>query len=135
VWLFEKVSKMRGGKRAGAGRKPNVPNRASAQREREAATSGATPRDVLLMSMRSLWALADQNKNNKKAFAHYVRAAAAVAKDAAPYFHPRISTVEQAASASPVKHIIEIIGGLPVGSTPEKPEGTEYSDVPPEEPY
>jgi hypothetical protein len=110
-----------------------VPNRASAQREREAASSGATPRDVLLMSMRSLWALADENKNNRKAFAQYVRAAAAIAKDAAPYFHPRISTVEQPVSASPVKHIIEIIGGLPVGSTPERPEGTEYSEVPPEE--
>jgi hypothetical protein len=124
---------MRGGKRAGAGRKPNVPNRASAQREREAATSGVTPRDVLLMSMRSLWALADENKNNKKAFAHYVRAAAAVAKDAAPYFHPRISTVEQPPSASPQKFIVEVIGGLPVGSTPERPEGTEYDEVPPEE--
>jgi hypothetical protein len=132
---LKKYRKMRGGRRAGAGRKPNVPNKASAKRERDAAASGTTPRDILLMSMRSLWALAEENKSNKKAFAHYVRAAAAIAKDAAPYFHPRISTVEQAASTSPVKHMIEIIGGLPVGSTPERPEGTEYSEVPPEEPY
>jgi hypothetical protein len=126
---------MRGGRRTGAGRKPNVPNRASAKREREAAASGVTPRDVLLMSMRSLWALADENKNNRKAFAHYVRAAAAVAKDAAPYFHPRISTVEQPVDASPVTRIIWVIGGLPRGSTPERPEGTEYDEVPPEEPH
>ena len=86
------------------------------------------------MSIRSLWALADENKHNKKAFAHYVCAAAAVAKDAAPYFHPRLSIVEQAPSALPVKHIIEIIGGLPVGSTPDNPGGTDYSEVPPEDP-
>jgi hypothetical protein len=33
-----------------------------------------------------------------------------------------------------VKQIIEVIGGLPVGSTPENPGGTEYDEVPPEEP-
>jgi hypothetical protein len=126
---------MRGGRRAGAGRKPNSPNRASAAREREAALSGATPRDILLMSMRSLWALAEENKSNKKAFAHYVRAAAAVAKDAAPFFHPKISTTEQAPSDPSVTRRIIIEGGLPKGSTPERPEGTEYSEVPPEEPY
>ena len=61
AWLFEKVSKMRGAKRAGAGRKPNVPNRASANRERAAAASGATPLDVMLKSMRLLLALADES--------------------------------------------------------------------------
>lgn len=30
-------------------------------------------------------------------------------------------------------HRVEIIGGLPSGSTPEKPEGDDYPDVPPEE--
>jgi hypothetical protein len=126
---------MRGGKRPGAGRKKNVPNRASANREREAAASGATPRDVMLMSMRSLWALADENKKDKKAFEHYIRAAAAVAKDAAPYFHPRLSTIDQAQGAGATTIRVHVTGGLPVGSTPERPEGTEYSEVPPEEPY
>jgi hypothetical protein len=133
LWLFEKESKMRGGKRAGAGRKPNVPNRASANREREAAASGVTPRDVMLASMRRLWTLADENKKDKKAYEHYIRAAAAVAKDVAPYIHPRLSTVEQSTATRPEKVIVEVIGGLPVGSTPERPEGTEYSEVPPEE--
>jgi hypothetical protein len=32
-----------------------------------------------------------------------------------------------------VIHRVEVIGGLPSGSTPEKPEGDNYSDVPPEE--
>jgi|ERR1700730_1947051 hypothetical protein len=124
---------MRGGKRPGAGRKKNVPNRASAKREREAAASGATPLDVMLKSMRLLLALADESANDNKRFERYIRAAASVAKDVAPYIHPRLSTVEQAASTSRVKPIIEVIGGLPKGSTPENPGGTEYNEVPPEE--
>jgi len=78
-------------------------------------------------------ALADESANDKKQFEHYIRAAAAIAKDAAPFVHPRLSTVEQPVSASPRKLIVEVIGGLPVGSTPENPQGTHYSDVPPEE--
>ncbi len=31
-------------------------------------------------------------------------------------------------------HRVVVEGGLPKGSTPEKPEGDDYSDVPPEEP-
>jgi hypothetical protein len=134
VWLFEKVSKMRGGKRAGAGRKPNVPNRASADRERKVAASGETPLDVLLKSMRIFLALADESANDKRQYEHYIRAAAAIAKDVAPYIHPRLSTVEQSTATKPEKVIVEVIGGLPVGSTPENPGGTEYDEVPPEEP-
>jgi len=32
-----------------------------------------------------------------------------------------------------IKLIVEVMRGLPVGSTPERPEGTEYNEVPPEE--
>jgi hypothetical protein len=39
---------------AGAGRKKNVPNRASADRERKVAASGATPLDVMLKAMREV---------------------------------------------------------------------------------
>jgi hypothetical protein len=125
---------MRGGKRAGAGRKRNVPNRASANREREAAASGATPLDVMLRSMRSLLALADESAGDRKQFEHYIRAAAGVAKDAAPYLHSRFSTIDQSTANKPDKIIVEVRGGLPIGSTPERPEGTEYDEVPPEEP-
>jgi hypothetical protein len=54
-----------------------------------------------------------------------------MAEQLQPY--PRLAVVEKPASDSPVKHIIRIIGGLPKGSTPERPEGTEYDEVPPEE--
>jgi hypothetical protein len=33
-----------------------------------------------------------------------------------------------------VVHRVVVEGGLPRGSTPEKPEVDDYSDVPPEEP-
>jgi hypothetical protein len=124
---------MRGGKRPGAGRKKNVPNRASASRERKVAASGATPLDVMLRSMRLLLALADENANDKKQLEHYIRAAASVAKDVAPYIHPRLSTVEKSMRDGPGKITVEVIGGLPVGSTPENPGGIQYEEVPPEE--
>jgi hypothetical protein len=88
----------------------------------------------MLKSMRLLLALAEESANDKKQFEHYIRAAAGVAKDVAPYIHPRLSTVEQNMAAKPEKIIVELIGGLPVGSTPENPGGTEYSEVPLEEP-
>jgi hypothetical protein len=124
---------MRGGKRQGAGRKKNSPNRASADRERKVAASGATPLEVMLKAMRVLLALADESANDKKQYEHFIRAAAGVAKDCACFVHPRLSTVEQAQAAGVTTIRVHVTGGLPVGSTPERPEGTEYSEVPPEE--
>ena len=89
----------------------------------------------MLESMRVLWSIAHESKNDKKAFERYIRLAVSVAKDAAPYFHSRLATVDPEAAARPQKVVVTIIGGLPVGSTPERPEGTEYNEVPPEEPY
>jgi hypothetical protein len=128
-----KKYQMRGGKRPGAGRKKNVPNRANANRERAVAASGATPLEVMLKAMRVLLALADESANDKKQYEHFIRAAAGVAKDCACFVHPRMATVEQSPIDRPQKITLTVLGGLPVGSTPERPEGTEYSDVPPEE--
>jgi hypothetical protein len=125
---------MRGGKRAGAGRKKHAPNRASAAREREIQATGMTPREVMLAAMRQLWAVAEKTKRDRKLNEHYVRAAASVAKDLAPYIHPRISATVTTPGSVPTKHVVEIIGGLPIGSTPERPEGSCYSEIPPEEP-
>lgn len=133
---------MRGGKRPGAGRKKGIPNKASAAREREAGETGLTPRDVMLAVMREFWSLAQDAKKSRRARGHHLRSAAAVAKDLAPYIHPRIATTSQGnngddfgADGAPraIVHRVEIIGGLPQGSTPEKPEGDNYPDVPPEE--
>ena len=130
---------MRGGKRPGAGRKKGIPNKASAAREFAAQSSGETPADVLLGAMREFWRLAKKSTNARKRGEH-LRAAAAIARDAAPYFHAkRASTTMRhdgkddggaGARVTEVIHRVEVIGGLPRGSTPEKPEGDDYADVP-----
>lgn len=124
---------MRGGKRPGAGRKKNIPNRASAARERAVAASGMTPLDTMLKAMRTFSALADECADNKKEHVHFLRAAAAIAKDAAYFVHPRLAPVERTPIDLSVARRIIIEGGLPKGSTAERPEGDEYDEVPPEE--
>jgi hypothetical protein len=127
---------MRGGRRAGSGRKKNSPNKASAHRERAAAASGPTPSDVMLRSMRLFLTLAEENVADKKEFERYIRAAASIAKDAAPYFHPRLTAVEHPPGGPGiVRHIVQVTGGLPHGSTPENPGGDDYPEVPPEEKF
>ena len=72
----------RGGKRSGAGR----PRGSATQRTREiadeAAENGITPLEVMLEAMRSFHGGGDMEK------------AASIAKDAAPYMHPRLAAVE-----------------------------------------
>jgi hypothetical protein len=124
---------MRGGKRPGSGRKKGIPNKASAAREFAAQSSGETPADVLLGAMREFWGLAQKSTDARKR-SEYLRAAAAIARDTAPYFHARRTSTANPPDAPAARVVVEIIGGLPRGSTPEKPEGDDYSDVPPEEP-
>lgn len=69
-----------GGKRPGAGRKPNSPNKASIARQAEVSASGVTPLDYLLRVMR------DESMDEARRID--------AAKSAAPYVHPRLSTVE-----------------------------------------
>lgn len=83
--------------------------------------------------MRQFWGLAQESKSARKRTEH-LRAAAAIARDAAPYFHAKRTSIEIPADAMPRRVVVEVIGGLPRGSTPEKPEGDDYSDVPEEPP-
>lgn len=76
----------RGGTRPGAGRKPNSPNKASIERQLEVAATGETPLDFMLRVMR------DEGKE----FAQRLD----MAKAAAPYVHPRLSSVEQKLDAN-----------------------------------
>jgi hypothetical protein len=76
----------RGGRRRGAGRPVGSKNQRSAEIARAAAESGITPIEVMLGAMRELWA---QGTPEAK------RAAAEIAKDAAPYIHPRLASIDQ----------------------------------------
>ena len=75
----------RGSIRRGAGRPLGSKNRRTAEIARAAAVSGITPM-VMLGTMRELWA---QGTPEAK------REAAEIAKDAAPYIHPRLASIDQ----------------------------------------
>lgn len=76
---------MRGGKRPGAGR-PAGSQSAGTRLNREfsakALEAGISPLEVMLQTMREAW-----DKGDKPA-------ACAIAKDAAPYTHPRLTAVD-----------------------------------------
>ena len=76
----------RGGRRRGAGRPLGSKNKRSAEIARAAADSGITPIEVMLGTMRELWA---------KGTPEAKREAAEIAKDAAPYIHPRLASIDQ----------------------------------------
>jgi hypothetical protein len=76
----------RGGRRPGAGRPVGSKNHRTAEIARAAAESGITPIEVMLGAMRELWA---QGTPEAK------REAAEIAKDAAPYIHPRLASIDQ----------------------------------------
>src|SRR5215510_3032077 len=76
----------RGGRRPGAGRPVGSKNQRTAEIARAAAESGITPIEVMLGTMRELWA---QGTPEAK------REAAEIAKDAAPYIHPRLASIDQ----------------------------------------
>ena len=79
--MIEKESKkIKGGKRAGAGRPKGAPNKATAARQAAVEASGLTPLDYLLSVMR------DGNED--------LAARLDAAKAAAPYVHPKLAALE-----------------------------------------
>jgi hypothetical protein len=76
----------RGGRRRGSGRPLGSKNKRTAEIARAAAESGITPIEVMLGTMRELWALGTPEAK---------REAAEIAKDAAPYIHPRLASIDQ----------------------------------------
>jgi len=74
----------RGGKRLGAGRRPGSASKRTREIADKAAAEGMTPLEVMLRAM--------------KEHAEALRwdQAASVAKDAAPYIHPRLAAIEHA---------------------------------------
>lgn len=86
----------RGGKRDGAGRPKNKPNKATIARQERIASTGVTPLDVMIEDMRfhyELYHKAKADRDNQGAATELALARDA-AKDAAPYTHPRLASVE-----------------------------------------
>jgi hypothetical protein len=83
---------MRGGKRNGAGRKKG----AKTQRTRKTKTVGIMPLDVMLEAMRQSY------EDGETA------AAAAYAKDAAPYCHPKLAAITHKGDAEHPMSIQEV---------------------------
>lgn len=93
---------MRGGKREGAGRKPGTPNKRTLARlevARLASESGVSSLHVMLRRMHHHYALAEAQlalgaKADMAKVSAEFAAAHDAAKDAAPYQHPRLASVE-----------------------------------------
>lgn len=82
----------RGGKRPGAGRRQGVPNRRTTERMQAIEAGGAMPLEIMLGAARALWAKAHDGKGQVVDL-DMVERASSMAKDAAPYVHPRLASV------------------------------------------
>ena len=80
-----------GGPRPGSGRKPGSVTRKTREIADRAVETGSTPLEVMLETMRLLREAAFRSSAPD---VEKLVQAAAVAKDAAPYIHPRLSSVE-----------------------------------------
>lgn len=81
-----------GGTRKGSGRKAGSPNKATQAQRDEAAASGLTPLDYMLSVMRS----EDETEERRLE----------AAKAAAPYVHPRLSSVDMTAKTDNVHRVL-----------------------------
>ena len=92
----------RGGKRAGSGRKPGTANIKTREIAEKAIVEGITPLEVMLKAMRSFVEAAEKMGNGKIEVVDgnvvtqltLLTEASKVAKDAAPYIHPRLAAVD-----------------------------------------
>lgn len=120
-----------GGRRPGAGRKPGIANSKTREVAEKAMRDGITPLEVMIRAMRSYVEEADRLheeavtvelvgegdtqatvKELRKASLGAITAAASVAKDAAPYMHPRLQQV-QADIKGQVNAAIKIVSEFP----------------------
>lgn len=83
----------KGGRRPNSGRKPGSANKKTREIADRAAAEGVTPLEVMLQAMRLLWAEAIGN-DGKIVDDEKALQAVSVAKDAAPYMHPRLQSIE-----------------------------------------
>lgn len=106
-----------GGKRLGAGRKPGIPNKVTQELRDKVLASGKTPLEVMTDVMNELLAAAHRIPVdgivivNEKVVTRLVllERAAIVAKDAAPYLHPKLQSIEcSGKDGEPIQHCFEV---------------------------
>jgi hypothetical protein len=90
--ISTRTSTPRGGYRAGAGRKKGAATVRTRQIANELAREGLTPLEVMIDTMRELCRQAADAPTAAERLEKKL-AACAVAKDAAPYIHPRLTSV------------------------------------------
>ena len=89
--LIKEFKMPRGGRREGAGRKPGSKLTKSQLIAAEARDAGVSPLEVQLTAMREFWRRAHANGEMDVGLAEK---ACQIARDCAPYIHPRLASVE-----------------------------------------
>jgi hypothetical protein len=92
-YLSEQSKMPRGGRRMGAGRRPGSKLTKSQLIAAEIREAGISPLEVQLTAMRELWRRAHASGEMDVILAAQ---ACAIAKDCAPYVHPRLASIEHA---------------------------------------
>lgn len=87
-----KTGSGRGGARKGAGRPPGSASAKTRAIADAAAAAGITPLEVMLLAMSTCLAAAKRTNGDKRR--DLLAQAAAHAKDAAPFMHPRLAAVD-----------------------------------------
>ena len=130
----------RGGRREGAGRKPGSKLTKSQLIAAEAREAGISALEVQLTTMRELWRRAHANGEMD---ADLAAQACAIAKDCAPYVHPRLASIQHAGpgvapASGPVRLNIQFVTPKPEPPTidivphvvsPEAPKLMERLEV------
>jgi hypothetical protein len=114
----------KGGARQGAGRKRGIPNKVTAKAAKAVADTGKTPLDVMIANMRfadeqaaevlAKVLMVDQSEEaaNLDTFNELLRfrnIAQECAKDAAPYVHSRLSSIQHTGKdGNPIKTVTRI---------------------------
>lgn len=92
-----------GGRRPGAGRKKGVPNKITAEVRRRILESGKSPLEVVRWIAGEFLAAANKEKDTDRRLSLLERAAA-IEKDALPYLHARLQSIELTGKdAGPIK--------------------------------
>jgi hypothetical protein len=114
--MIQTKSNGRGGARKGAGRKPGAATKRTRAIADHAAATGLTPLEVMLGAMHALHkhanAMSDGDEadmgGRKVGRLGLLVSAAEVAKDAAPYMHPRLQAIEHSGSIGEVRQLTDL---------------------------